>query len=431
MKRIGILLLLSILFLNAEDVVKKGFNFGVLPAIAYDADLGFRYGALTNIFDYGDGSHYPRYDHSIYLEWSQTTKGSGTATMNYDSEYLIPGIRVTSEISYYTEKGLDFFGFNGYESDYNPDFVDEASNSYKTRVYYKHNRALFRVKADFQGAVKAVNHLRWLAGYALYNTTVGPVDVAALNKGKAAADQLPLDSLTLYDEYVNAGIIAQDEKDGGLNNMLKVGVVYDTRDNEPNPMKGIWTEALILAAPGVLGNEYSFSKFILTHRQYFTLIPNDLSFVYRVGIHQKLTGTIPFYMLPYVFDSKQTKDGLGGAKNLRGIMRNRVVGDGMAYTNLELRWKFYRTVLGGQNIYLALNAFTDAGMVYDRYDYTITDPSALTTVPDESKEGLHVSYGGGFRIAMNQNFIVAVDYGIAANKQDGSSGLYIGLNYLF
>jgi hypothetical protein len=33
--------------------------------------------------------------------------------------------------------------------------------------------------------------------------------------------------------------------------------------------------------------------------------------------------------------------------------------------------------------------------------------------------------------AINENFIVAVDYGLAAKKEDGDSGLYIGLNFLF
>jgi hypothetical protein len=42
-----------------------------------------------------------------------------------------------------------------------------------------------------------------------------------------------------------------------------------------------------------------------------------------------------------------------------------------------------------------------------------------------------VSYGLGLRIAMNQNFIIAVDYGRATDSRDGSSGFYIGLNYLF
>lgn len=433
MKKILLILTIAAVMLPAQEVVKTGWNFGALPAIAFDTDLGFRYGALTNIYHYGDGSNYPKYDHSMYIEWSQTTKGSGTATMNYDSEFLIPNIRLTAEASLYTEKGLDFFGFNGYDAFYNSNFADEESSEYITRVFYKHDRSLFRLKADFQGSISG-KKLRWLGGYTMYNTEVGPVDVAALNEGKDEEDKLDENAPTLYSEYVSAGIIPQEQADGGLSNMLKAGIVYDTRDNEPNPMHGIWTEALLLTAPSFFGNDDGFTKFILTHRQYFTLIPKDLSFAYRVGIHQKLAGDIPFYMLPHVFDSKQTKDGLGGAKNLRGIMRNRVVGDGMAYTNLELRWKFFRTVLGGQNIYLALNTFSDIGMVYDKYELPDYDESAFSktqSIPSDSEEKPHVSFGAGFRIAMNQNFIVAVDYGMAASEQDGSSGLYIGLNYLF
>jgi len=42
-----------------------------------------------------------------------------------------------------------------------------------------------------------------------------------------------------------------------------------------------------------------------------------------------------------------------------------------------------------------------------------------------------VGLGTGLRIAMNENFIIAFDYGKAWLKQDGSSGIYIGLNYAF
>ena len=65
------------------------------------------------------------------------------------------------------------------------------------------------------------------------------------------------------------------------------------------------------------------------------------------------------------------------------------------------------------------------------------DKSGIPAEVDQSdffnteKDKLHLGYGAGFRFAMNQNFIIAVDYGMAANKQDGTSGLYIGLNYLF
>ena len=32
-----------------EKHVRQGWTFGVLPSVAFDADLGFQYGALTNI----------------------------------------------------------------------------------------------------------------------------------------------------------------------------------------------------------------------------------------------------------------------------------------------------------------------------------------------------------------------------------------------
>ena len=43
----------------------------------------------------------------------------------------------------------------------------------------------------------------------------------------------------------------------------------------------------------------------------------------------------------------------------------------------------------------------------------------------------HFTYGCGLHIALNENFVLAINYGMAANKQDGKSGLYIGTNWLF
>jgi hypothetical protein len=83
-------LLFSFVFVSSQDKVKKGFGFGALPAVSYDSDLGFQYGALVNLYHYGDGSRYPKYDHSLYMELSTFTKGRVIARMRYDSEKLIP-----------------------------------------------------------------------------------------------------------------------------------------------------------------------------------------------------------------------------------------------------------------------------------------------------------------------------------------------------
>ncbi|MFO7865139.1 MAG: hypothetical protein R6U85_14165, partial [Salinivirgaceae bacterium] len=47
------------------------------------------------------------------------------------------------------------------------------------------------------------------------------------------------------------------------------------------------------------------------------------------------------------------------------------------------------------------------------------------------KQELNIGVGGGFRVAMNQNFVVALDIAQSLNKQYGNTGIYIGLNYLF
>jgi len=39
-----------------QDKIKKGWNFGALPVVSYDSDLGLQLGALTNLYHYGDGS---------------------------------------------------------------------------------------------------------------------------------------------------------------------------------------------------------------------------------------------------------------------------------------------------------------------------------------------------------------------------------------
>ena len=36
------------------EIIKTGLNFGPLPVVAFDADRGFQYGALLNIYNFGD-----------------------------------------------------------------------------------------------------------------------------------------------------------------------------------------------------------------------------------------------------------------------------------------------------------------------------------------------------------------------------------------
>ena len=67
-----VLLIFGFIGLTAQEekkqVTKDGWNFGALPTITFDTDLGFQYGALVDLYHYGDGSRYPKYDHKFYFE---------------------------------------------------------------------------------------------------------------------------------------------------------------------------------------------------------------------------------------------------------------------------------------------------------------------------------------------------------------------------
>ncbi|MDF1550668.1 MAG: hypothetical protein P1P88_22795, partial [Bacteroidales bacterium] len=322
--------------------VKKGFNLGAIPIFSFDSDVGLKYGALANLYHYGDGSRYPTYNHSLFVRWYQTTRGSSISELKYDSDKLLRGLRLTLGAFYQTEKALNFYGFNGYESYYNKNFEEKDHPEYISAVFYRHERKVVRINADFQGKIS--KNLRWLGGFSFLNSKIAKVDIDKLNKGRGEDDLIPkVDGI--YDLYLNWKVLPESEINGGENSFLKAGLVYNSTDNEANPSSGIWTEALVFFAPESFGFEATTSIISLIHRQYITLFHEHFKVAYRIGYQTKISGKMPFYLLPYLTDSRNTADAFGGAKTLRGILRNRIVGNGSAFGNIELRYKIFQATL--------------------------------------------------------------------------------------
>ncbi|NQV16669.1 hypothetical protein HQ531_14495, partial [bacterium] len=80
-----------------------------------------------------------------------------------------------------TEQALPFYGFNGYEADYNLNYEEDTTQAdYRTRMYYRHERNTLRLTADFQKSVLSEN-LRVIAGFGYIDTEVDTVDETVLN----------------------------------------------------------------------------------------------------------------------------------------------------------------------------------------------------------------------------------------------------------
>ncbi len=403
---------LSVSAYAGDDPVKTGWNFGPFPAVGYSSDLGFQYGAFAEIFNFGDGSTFPEYKHKFSVEASTYTKGSSTFSFGYDSKYLIPNLRTTFIVSYLPDNMMDFYGFNGYMSPY-----DASAGS----SFYKVDRKYFRTYLDFQGQL--IGNLNWAAGLGYYSYSISPVQLDEY----AGADNL-------YAEYLNAGIISEEES-AGKHLEFRLGAVHDTRDSEADPWRGFFTELVAVASPDLFeGEGADFGQLSLTHRGYIPLVDERLTFAYRALYQTTLFGEVPFYHLQNITTlllRKTYSEGLGGSTSLRGVLRNRAVGAGYVMANIELRYRFCHFDFIGQKWYVALNPFVDMGQVVQQYRSELITSSANALIYNGAAESLHTTVGLGGKIAMNRNFILSAEYGKALNAQDGTNSLTLGLNFIF
>ena len=441
-----------------KEIVKKGFNFGPLPVVAFDADKGFQLGALLNVFDFGDGSTYPNPRQKLYLEASFFTKGSQLFVINYDNKFLIPGVRWSSTVTLTNDKAMDFYGFNGYMAQYDyariAEGKDKNSASYIYTPKYRVNRLALLFKTDFTGNIWK-NKLFWEAGYHFsyikqgYKKNNHALNLDKINKNKDENKVYPVEDPTIFDLYRQWGIISEDEAWGGINSTLRFGLLFDTRDKEAAPSKGIWAEAHVTVAPKWLGTTHEHYRYSATFRHYVPIVKNDvLTFAYRLNYEGTFGNSAPYYVLPYitVMGSNYDRDGMGGYRTVRGLMRNRVQGLDMATYNVELRWRFVNFTLWKQNIAFGLSAFSDGTMVTRNYDMSFKgkeeDRAAydayMKTAPKSDRP--HITVGAGLRFIMNQNFIVAFEYGLPVSKfskdpvikkQDGNGAFYINTGFLF
>ena len=438
-----------------QEIIKKGYNFGPLPAVAFDADKGFQLGALLNIYDFGDGSTYPNSRQQWYFEASFFTKGSQLYTISYDNRFLIPGVRWSSTFTLTNDKAMDFYGFNGYMSYFDHEKValgkdKDNMDNYIYTPKYRINRVAMLFKTDFVGNIWD-NKLFWEAGYHLSYFKQGAIDREKINKNKDEEKMFPDDELTVFEQYRNWGIISDQEAEGGLNSTLRAGLLFDTRDKEGAPSRGIWAEAHLTMAPKWLGTKIPYYKYSATFRQYLPIVDNDvLTFAYRLNYEGTIGNSAPYYVLPYitVMGASYDRDGMGGYRTIRGLMRNRVQGLDMASYNAELRWRFVNFILGKQNIAFGVNAFSDGTMVTRNFDmsfkgdqkYRAEYDQYMALTGNRTSDRPHITVGAGLRFIMNQNFIVAFEYGLPISKfskdkfiknQDGNGAFYINTGFLF
>ena len=412
------------------EIIKKGWNFGPLPVVGFDADLGFQYGVCCDIFNYGDGTRYPKYNYKFNVEASRYTKGSGVFRFYSDMPYVVKDTKLFFDVTYFYAKKYEFFGFNGFEAGrIDPNILVDGEKS----GYNFINRNQFRFVGSMQRPFFGVKNLNWTFGLAYYNTAVNRIDLPGYEN-----------QTTLYERYVNDGVIHQDEVNGGNTAQIRLGLVYDSRDLTSDPTKGIYAEATLVGSPDFIDQRgYSNLSATLLWRHYIPLYGEKLTLAYRLGTQNVLAGEMPWYMinnLNTMFFQKMYTEGLGGSVTMRGVNRNGVIGEGFTFANVEMRWRVVGFQFINQNWMVALNPFFDAGLVTQKFR---EDEIAAVAVGDfvapadagllsGERDGIHMSAGCGLKLIMNRNLIVSADLGRALDSRDGQKlKTFIGFNYVF
>jgi len=404
------LLFIIILFfsVSAFSAEKNGWGWGGIPAINYNADDGFGYGAILNIFNYSDVGYEPYYI-KLNPTFFMTTGGKQDHTLYFDSPYLLRnGWRFNIRLRYKNEEYFPYYGL-GNDSEYNSSYIevnddDNSLDSLHGKHYYTQQSEQVKFIANFQKALVLRKNkkplISLLIGYGFINVN------NELNKNEGIT--------TKVEEDINNNIITKKDFDGRFNSYAKFGLIYDTRDNEPAPNYGVWSEIVGELYSSVVGSETNFARITFTDRRYLQIF-EKLVYANRIVI-EKIIGDAPYSMYYPYGSSEKADEGLGGNRSLRGVLKNRYIGPEKFFINMELRYKFYDFNVFGQNFYIAANTFVDIGRVWH----------------DDDKTGgfnnLHIGKGIGLHIGWNENFIAYADYGFG---DEAEGQLYIDIGYLF
>ncbi|CAN5830590.1 hypothetical protein BH23GEM5_BH23GEM5_16050 [soil metagenome] len=388
MFRSFVLLLLGLPAALAAQTETSRWEFAGVPSLNYDADEGFGYGAAVELYRHAPGAK--PYKFTLQPNVFLTTGGRRDFTLFFDAPQLVPGWRMDAFVGSEQQIASPYYGVG---NDVPYDSLLEVGNPY----FYRFGRTRRQVLGNAQRRV-GETPVRLLVGAGAAHVNV---------------DAIPNDSGTtlLHQQLELAGMVAP----GGWSNAVRGGIIWDTRDREVGPRRGVWSDVIVQRFDELLGSDAEYTRVTATDRRYFPL-GGRVTYAQRLLL-QNVWGDAPFYDLFIVESSFKRQEGLGGAKTLRGLPKNRYVGKGMALANLEARWRAADFRAAGRPLHLVVSGFVDSGRVWEE-----------GVVLSELFSDHHVGFGGGLRVGMGDNFVVALDL---AHSREAGLPFYIGLGYLF
>jgi hypothetical protein len=363
----------------------KEWQWAALPIANVSSTTGVGYGAYAAVVHSAEAGSEEPFRARVSMQIFFTTKKYMDHNLKLDVPNMFgSGVRWDLLVGYEAWKQATYFG----EGNYLPILQDPpvippptGEDPLPKDAYYQYDVRWFRGLTN----VRKTIHGPWqvFGGYMLRLARVNPYEGSLLDV------QRPL------------GV------EGGNTARLSGGVMVDTRDAEPSPHAGTFSEASIRLSAPFVGSKWTAFGFNVTDRHWLSLDADGKLVLATRVIVDGHYGDEPFFTRQLLGGSSFVT--FGGSNNLRGLAEGRYTGDWAVLLTPELRWTW---ITAGTLDIMAV-PYIDMGRVGIWPRNPGLDDN-LTT--DDSPLHWHYAAGLGNRFQLGQSMLVRVDVGYALEE---------------
>lgn len=278
------------------------------------------------------------YDVAITLDGQISTSGSRQLSLDFFGPSLADGWRFRLTFAGARRNREPYFGVGNILS------IDGSLQNDSVPMFYRSRLSRLFARGEVQRRI--VGGLRILIGF--------------------HAERVGLDSLA------GPSLLGADQAAGAVPGgatgdvSARVGLVFDTRDNEVAPDRGVLLEAIHGRGDSTVAGSLTYSRTTVSARGYLPL--GRITLAARVA--GQTMGGAPGVGSYYLFEaSDRPFEAIGGAASHRGLEEHRLLGRDKLLGNFDVRYALYElpTLLR-----LSLVGFFDAGRVFETEDFEIT-----------------------------------------------------------
>ena len=272
---------------------------------------------------------------------SISTSGTQTLSLTYNNTGRVPGWRFLGIAGYERFERAPYFGLGN--SSVVSDSLEAADGG--DAHYYRYALTRYTAVAALQHQIAGPVRLHLGVQYRRYR---------ALPLGGAP---------TALGADLASGAAGDTGSSAGFE--VRAGVLFDTRDEEATPSRGLFVEAVgakALKGPG----DFAYTRWAFDASE-FVPAGAETVVAFRQAV-QLARGTIPFYVEYERLTSWLPVDGFGGAATLRQNIPGRWLAPNTALASADWRYKYWDTAIGISPVRLWLVAHADVGRVWGASD---------------------------------------------------------------